>query len=130
MSRITYSISPPAPHAVLFKKSDSAFLEIEIQRAEGGSLRIGDKSYKISHGTAKIPKSELKNGTFAPLYIAEGQTVILPELQFFGGEVIPYSSAAYTALLSQEIVELRERLLAAEDALEKIKTKVYGTQIF
>ena len=130
MKEIKYTLTSRGAFLTEIDTKNSDTVLFKIDGEDEAILKIGEKTYKISHGVCYIRPVEIKDGVYVPELITDfGATKLDTFSGFYGVMKLEYKEAEYLNT-SKILLELSSRLNTLEEKNRALWDAVFGTKLF
>ena len=130
MNKIKYTLTPYGAYLTEVDKSNSDNLTFLLDGEDEAILKIGDSTYKISHGVCLITPSEIADGIYIPELIYDGGAVPLDTVEVRYGVICIRPGVDELVKIQGELLALSERTHALEESNRRLHDAVFGTKLF
>ena len=130
MREITYKVTSRGAFVCEVDTKNEHTVAFKLLGEDEGILKIGEKTYEISHGVCYIDLSEIKDGIYTPELVCDSGTFKLERVSIFFGVMKLKVGEVELARASREILELSSRLAHIEGECKRLLDAVFGTKIF
>ena len=130
MKEIKYTLTSRGAFLTEIDTKNSDTVLFKIDGEDEAILKIGEKTYEISHGVCYIRPVEIRDGVYVPELITDvGATKLDTFSVFYGVMKLEYKEAEYLNT-SKILLELSSRLNALEEKTRALWDAVFGTKLF
>ena len=127
---LEYLIKDKRGYLSLVKEGSSGTLVLSFPTLDEGWLTLDGKNYKISHGSASVPISRLRDGVHpVSLDTSEGRIELYP-IRVQSGAITLDTGAHTLAHTERELYALATLTEKLTELTARLDVAVFGTKIF
>ena len=130
MREIKYEVTSEGAFLCEVDTKNESTVAFKVDGEVDAILKIGEKTYEISHGVCYIDLNEIEDGTYTPLLVCDEGSFKLDRISVFFGVMKLKVGEVELAKASREILGLTKRLAAALNDQKRLLDAVFGTKLF
>ena len=130
MKEIKYTLTPYGAYLTEITKGNSDNVAFMLDGEDDAILKIGEKTYKISHGVCYIDPNEIDDGDYVPEVITDFGAISLDTFSIRYGVISIHVGDEELLRIQRELLLLSGRIGALEETSRKLCDAVFGTKLF
>lgn len=130
MKEIKYTLTPYGAYLTEISPSSSENVIFRLCGEDDAILKIGEKTFEISHGVCFIDPKEIKDGIYVPELITDFGAVRLDTFSFSFGVIKLRLGDRELARVEGELLNLSNRVKELEENNRRLQDAVFGTKLF
>ena len=130
MKEIKYTLTVRGAFLTKIDTQGSDTVTFKLDGEDDAILKIGEKTYKISHGVCYIRPCEIKDGIYVPELVTASGAMRLDTVSVLFGVMKLCVGERELQRASLERLELSRRLDELEEKSRRLCDAVFGTKLF